>query len=331
MKLKWIRPGILNLRLKSVKLVGFKRLSLPKIKFGPKAPKKISGNASHIRYLIMILPLAISDLIRDKSDPVWQMVLQLRKICDLVCSPALSHAQVDLVAEEIIDYIHLRKTCFPKNPPKPKHGYIQRYSYLIRKFGPLKHLWTLRFESKHKPFKEMIKFLRNFKDVTGTLAEKHELLQSALENQYHDNVEPVNPVDFSMEELEKTIKYLPVNGIPDEPDVTLMCQDVVFRGIRYAKDMSVCVGKDDCDNLILCKIRTILVNERSTTISFIGQTNSVKYNAQVGYYQDVEDIQRNVTFWYPYSSLLSPDPIIQSYAESMKVFVTKYAPYDKDP
>ncbi|KAJ8684811.1 hypothetical protein QAD02_020604 [Eretmocerus hayati] len=283
---KWIRPGILNLRLKSVALSGYQRLSLPQIKFGPKLSKKIT---------------------------------------------ALSPAQVELVKDGVNDYIHLRKTCFPHIPPKPKHGYIQRYFELIQIFGPLKHYWTLRFESKYKPFKDMIKFCRNFKDVTGTLSEKPELLQSAQENQYHEFAEPVDPVNFSIDELRKSVKCLPTNGGLNEPEVDLMCQDVHFSGIRYTKNMSVCTGMDDIGNLILCQILMILIDKTRKVISFVGQTFTVKYNIQTGYNECVRDISGIETFCFPHSSLLSADPIIQSYVQSMKVYVTKYAPYDKDP
>lgn len=34
----------------------------------------------------------------------------------------------------------------------PKHHYLEHYAHLIRCFGPLVCLWTMRFEAKHSFF-----------------------------------------------------------------------------------------------------------------------------------------------------------------------------------
>lgn len=40
---------------------------------------------------------------------------------------------------------------------KPKHDLLTHYCNIIRKFGPLKFLWSYRFESKHKQLKSYCK------------------------------------------------------------------------------------------------------------------------------------------------------------------------------
>ena len=51
----------------------------------------------------------------------------------------------------------------------PKQHFLLHYPNLIEKFGPLKHYWTFRFESKHRYFKQLIKSLHNYINITSTL------------------------------------------------------------------------------------------------------------------------------------------------------------------
>lgn len=54
------------------------------------------------------------------------------------------------------------------------HHYVEHYPELIRCFGPLVHLWTMRFEGKHRFFKRVVHDTQNFKNVLKTLANRHQ-------------------------------------------------------------------------------------------------------------------------------------------------------------
>ena len=66
---------------------------------------------------------------------------------------------------------------FPEHKLTTKHHFLSHYPYLIKCFGPLRHLWTLRFESKHRYFKSIIRHSPNYKNVLYSLSNKHQLLQ----------------------------------------------------------------------------------------------------------------------------------------------------------
>lgn len=83
-------------------------------------------------------------------------------------------------------YFDYRKESFPSLNERPKQPYISHYPDMIRKFSPLKHLWTITFEQKHKYFKTVSRRANNFKYVIKTLTENHQLLQASLfEAQYN--------------------------------------------------------------------------------------------------------------------------------------------------
>lgn len=75
-------------------------------------------------------------------------------------------------------YVELRQELFPRIPLRPKHHYLLHYADLTLQFGPLIHTWTMRFESKHSYFKRCIRASKNFRNVTKSLADRHQLFQA---------------------------------------------------------------------------------------------------------------------------------------------------------
>lgn len=67
---------------------------------------------------------------------------------------------------------------YPNVQLLPKHHYLEHHPALIRKFGPLVGLWTMRFEAKHSFFKHVIRHSNCFKNVPLSLAFKHQLMIS---------------------------------------------------------------------------------------------------------------------------------------------------------
>lgn len=55
-----------------------------------------------------------------------------------------------------------------------RHHYKDHYSQLIKVFGSLRDVWMMRFEGKHKFFKQVICHTKNFKNVPQTLAVWHQ-------------------------------------------------------------------------------------------------------------------------------------------------------------
>ena len=112
---------------------------------------------------------------KTEDSEVWQLILQLREIVDLVCAPIISTGQIAYLQVLIEEYLQIRKETFGDHPLKPKHQYLCHYPELIVQFGPLIRLWKLWFESKHTYFKQRARKLHNFRNLCQTLAERHQL------------------------------------------------------------------------------------------------------------------------------------------------------------
>jgi hypothetical protein len=112
----------------------------------------------------IFLPVLAGLKITDCRDPVWQLVIDLRRPVEVVCAPVVSHeliAQIDCVIEEYLDErVELAMLTVPCRP-------------LIRR-------WTLRFESKHFYFKACIRSAQNFKNITYTFSHKHHCCRQCI-------------------------------------------------------------------------------------------------------------------------------------------------------
>lgn len=95
-----------------------------------------------------------------------------------MCAPTVSESQVAYMKSLIEEYIETRHVLFPMTKLRPKHHYLLHNADLTLQFGPLIRTWTMRFESKNSYFKRCIRASKNFKNITKSLTERHQLLQA---------------------------------------------------------------------------------------------------------------------------------------------------------
>ncbi|XP_066589595.1 uncharacterized protein [Prorops nasuta] len=330
---KWFHYTQLNFRISKIKLnniITFK--DIPPIK----KSTKLTGTASQIRKLILILPLLVYDLIQDYNDDVWIMVLLLRDICSLICAPTVSLGQIALLQEKINEYMSVRIKCFPNIKLRPKHHYICHYPYLIKSFGPLKYLWTLRFESKHRYFKTLIKHSPNFKNVTKFLSNKHQMLQSLNILSYDTSVKADTAEVFLAYNFESSVSSTIIKYVSNNISccIKFVAQKAVFKGIEYKKGNYICIGKNQFGNLLICEIKYILIDNSYTNIYFIGKVKEIVLITCLGVYENFElNTNRcdNIDDLHIYShnSLLSPHPLFTILlSNSFRIYLFEYAPLE---
>jgi hypothetical protein len=135
--------------------------------------RSIGGNGHENSTLLRLLPLMIGHTVPD-GDGAWTILMDLKDIVELVLSPTFDDESIDYLKTKIQDHRRLLQEVFPEFRLLPKHHYLEHYPDLIRCFGPLVHLWTMRFEGKHRFFKRVIHDTQNFKNVVKTLATRHQ-------------------------------------------------------------------------------------------------------------------------------------------------------------
>ncbi|XP_026290906.2 uncharacterized protein LOC113215492 [Frankliniella occidentalis] len=146
-----------------------------KNKPGKVQENKMGGHAIQNWTLLRLLPIIIGESrILDPSDAYWQLYLKLKNITEYVCAPSITIDQVDLLKLLIEEYLFDRQNLLDRLP-QPKHHFLNHYSELIELMGPLIHLFTMRFESVHKFFKQCARNAKNTINIGMTMSKKSAL------------------------------------------------------------------------------------------------------------------------------------------------------------
>lgn len=205
--------------------------------------KTIGGNAHENWCLLRLLPFLIGPKIPE-HEPVWQVLLDLKQIVELVVSPVHSEESIAYLESKISDHRQRYQEVFPNNKLLPKHHYIEHYPQLIQLFGPLVGLWTIRFEAKHSFFKKIMKHTSCFKNVPLSLAVKHQFMigyhlsSPSIDKPLLDVSEASTvPLDVLKEELAQAFKQR--NPFVSEIHIA---KNVCRKGIQYRPGMIVAYG-----------------------------------------------------------------------------------------
>uniref|UniRef100_A0A1X7TV16 Uncharacterized protein n=1 Tax=Amphimedon queenslandica TaxID=400682 RepID=A0A1X7TV16_AMPQE len=80
---------------------------------------------------------------------------------------------LDLISEHHSNFM----TLYPQQSVTPKMHYMVHMPRLIKCYGPLSQLWTMRFEAKHQYFKKLTQRTLNYINLPKTLSERHQFIQ----------------------------------------------------------------------------------------------------------------------------------------------------------
>ncbi|KAF0706641.1 SAM domain-containing protein, partial [Aphis craccivora] len=130
-------------------------------------------SASEMMSLTRSFSLIIGDFI-PKNDCVWELYILLRQILDLLTSSILQIECSELLQTLVAEHHDLYMK-YSKFDLKPKYHYMVHYHTMIKKFGPLISMWSMRFEAKHRISKISANTSSNRRNICKTLAIKHQL------------------------------------------------------------------------------------------------------------------------------------------------------------
>ncbi len=205
--------------------------------------KTIGGNAHENWGLLRFLPFLVGQLV-PPSEPAWQVILDLKDIVDLVVAPVHTVQSLAFLEERICDHRCRLQEVFPGMKLLPKHHFAEHYPQMIRFFGPLVSLWTMRFEAKHSFFKKVVRHTRCFKNILLSLAVKHQFmmayyLQSNATKKCSLTVSAVSTVsvDILHQDVQKVLKL----KYPDIVHLQLT-KTASVNGVTYREGMIVVCG-----------------------------------------------------------------------------------------
>lgn len=238
--------------------------------------------------LVRNIPLLFGDLVPEENEH-WTLLLLLLQIINIVFSPSLTMGMTVHLKHLIMEHHSLFKRLYPHKNLIPKHHFMVHYPSCIRKIGPLIHQWSMRCEAKHKVFKNTIK---NFKNITKSLAKKHQLLIAG-----HWDTLPANKVEYG------PLKSISLDKDDDDgddfadfhnvdPKDMFSANWVKISGTEYRTGLIVCSEfKEELP--VFCKISKILVI--NSVIYFIADKLMVDHFSEHFHaYEVCESNERNV-------------------------------------
>ncbi|XP_052130760.1 uncharacterized protein LOC127751350 [Frankliniella occidentalis] len=95
----------------------------------------------------------VGDLIPE-NDPVWNLFLMLRDIISIVFAPSFSRGTEELLQVLVQDHNNTYQELF-RADFQPKFHFMLHYAHLMTVVGPLLHLSSMRWESKHRELKQV--------------------------------------------------------------------------------------------------------------------------------------------------------------------------------
>ncbi|CAN8029645.1 unnamed protein product, partial [Ixodes persulcatus] len=134
----------------------------------------IKGSAAEKLCLFRFFSLLVGDVPKDND--AYSVYLALR-IVDIVCAPQLTTNTIPYLKVFISDFYSAFIQVFPEVNAIPKMHYLIHYPRLIRLYGPLFKLSSMRFEAKHQYFKSLARKTRNFINICRTLSTRHQLYE----------------------------------------------------------------------------------------------------------------------------------------------------------
>lgn len=208
------------------------------------AKKTIGGNGHENGTLLRLLPLLIGNTVPE-GDNAWSILMDLKEIVELVLSPAFNDESIQYLQTKIQDHRQMLLEVFPEFRLRPKHHFIEHYPHLIRCFGPLVHLWTIRFEGKHCFFKHVVQDTKNFKNVLKTLATRHQHMVAyylSAPSFFKPHQQTTNVSSVSVALLPEVAK----EHIKQKTDSSMIysTSNIVIHGTKYNIGMFVSVGQE---------------------------------------------------------------------------------------
>lgn len=105
----------------------------------------IGGNGHENATLLRLLPLLVGCKVPE-GDAAWAVLMELKDVVELALSPSFTDGLLDYFARKISDHRQALQKAFPDFRLRPKHHYVEHYPEMVKCFGPLVNVWTMRFD-----------------------------------------------------------------------------------------------------------------------------------------------------------------------------------------
>ena len=203
-KLKYASVAVLNERVARFPWRG--ETNKPSFLRLCKGKVKVKQTASQAWTLLRYLPILLGDLVPETCEE-WVLLTDLCVIVESLFAWKFTLGDIEFLGEKISEWLCALKHAYPTFKLKPKFHFMAHYASQIKAHGPLRHCWTMRYESKYSFLKGLIKENKNFRNIAKTIAQKHQV-HMAFKLQSKDI-------------LQSEVKVLNFDSVDDIPDALI--------------------------------------------------------------------------------------------------------------
>ncbi|CAM4838394.1 unnamed protein product [Rotaria magnacalcarata] len=198
---------------------------------------KIIGTASQKMCLFRLFPIIFHDIF-DQLD-TKDIYTCLREIISIVFACPLRKSWISYLDSLTIRFQCLMVHIIP-NLVTPKIHFITDYAKQIAMNGPPIRHWCMRFESKHRYFKQLATKSNNFKNIIFSLSKRHQLHQCFLFsswNYFQANEQFSSPKQVKLKGLSAAVRQLLHDNIEDFDYATHIseCQQQAHDHVKIMK------------------------------------------------------------------------------------------------
>lgn len=241
---------------------------------------RIRMSATEMWSFIHFLPLIIGDLVPPENQK-WKLLTSLIEILDLVLLSKFSPIDLDLLNSSIKHHHKLYIELFGNL--KPKHHFMVHYATCISNSGPLKYMWSLRFESKHKEVKKYASVINSRRNIAYSLSLKFCLKFTNFLINWTAKDFP-NHLQWEKESLIKlNSRYKMLDKIPeiDYSKITT-CENATYNGLIYKRNFFLTVRKEAIE---LHKILELVLSPKGNLFLITEKINIHSFNKHYQAYE----------------------------------------------
>lgn len=188
--------------------------------------KSLKMSASEMQCFVHYMPLYIGEYV-PRNYSVWKFLMSLLKLISLCMKTSFDENDITEL-QNVIENHHKTYVSIFKTALLPKHHFITHYPTIIRKMGPVRKLWCMRFEAKHKELKKYASSITSRKNICLSLATK---LQFSLVSNLLNRKAGINLNSFKVGsgEVKDLSEILKTEGSLESEDLTeVYCSDSIL-------------------------------------------------------------------------------------------------------
>jgi len=240
--------------------------------FGRLKTFRLGMTATQIINTIHFLPLCIGDLIPSHND-YWKLILILLDIIEMLFKPDYTTKDLDYLKQLVGEHHKLYIDLF--GALKPKHHFLVHYATAIQNFGPLKFLWCMRFEAKHREAKLYFHSITSRVNPPRSLATKSGLKFAKFILDHQQFIEPLVSTNPASKLKFKDQEYY--EHISEMPDYNFskatVHKQLNYNGTVYKIGCYLAIKKSCCEfykvvDLVLVNENVFIICQQSETTIF---------------------------------------------------------------